>query len=65
MDISSWVEKKTDGLIQDALIEIPEDAVMYLINAEAFDAEWKVKYQSDAIHDRVFTTEAEEQYDYK
>lgn len=63
MDISSWVEKKTDGLIQDALIEIPEDAVMYLINAEAFDAEWKVKYQSDAIHDRVFTTEAEEQYD--
>ena len=63
MDISSWVEKKTDGLIQDALIEIPEDAVMYLINAEAFNAEWEVKYWGEDIQDGVFTTESGEQYD--
>ena len=31
-DINTWVSK-TDGLIKDILKEIPEDVVMYLINA--------------------------------
>ena len=37
--------------------EIPEDAVMYLINALAFDAEWQSIYNEYQIRDGKFTTE--------
>ncbi|MCR5754586.1 MAG: serine protease, partial [Acetatifactor sp.] len=40
-DINRWVKNKTQGMIPTILDDIPEDAVMYLINALAFDAEWE------------------------
>ncbi|MCR4648230.1 MAG: serpin family protein [Lachnospiraceae bacterium] len=48
-DINSWVNNKTKGMIPEILQEIPADAVMYLINAIAFDGEWQVEYEDDDI----------------
>lgn len=55
--INDWVEKNTDGMIKNILDEIPQDAVMYLINALVFDAEWADKYDESQIwSDAKFTT---------
>lgn len=52
-DINSWVEKKTKGMIPEILDEIKKDAIMYLVNALAFEAEWEKGYQEyDQIDDR-------------
>jgi serpin B len=56
-DINRWVDNNTDGMIKDILKEIPEAAVMYLINALAFDAEWQSIYKNGQVHKRTFTTE--------
>lgn len=55
--INAWVEEKTDGMIEEILNEIPADAVMYLINALAFDAEWAAIYSEDDVREGIFTTE--------
>lgn len=51
--INDWVERNTDGMIKDVLSEIPPDAVMYLINALAFEAEWAEKYDSTQIRENM------------
>ncbi|NLO38210.1 MAG: serine protease [Ruminiclostridium sp.] len=56
-DINNWVNKNTDGMIQDILGSIPEEAVMYLVNALAFDAEWMKNYDKIQVRDMVFTKE--------
>lgn len=54
-EINSWVDKNTDGMIKDVVDDIPQDAMMYLINALAFDAEWKDTYDKEEIKDGKFT----------
>lgn len=54
-EINSWVKENTDGMIEEILNEIPEDAVMYLINALAFDAEWEEIYKTTQIRKGMFT----------
>src|SRR5690554_4651447 len=44
--INGWIEQQTQGLIKDMLDQIPPDAVMYLVNAIYYKADWK--YQFDA-----------------
>ncbi len=56
-DINSWVKEKTDGMIEKILDKIPYDAVMYLINALAFEAEWQEIYEKHQVRDAKFTTE--------
>ena len=56
-DINNWVKEKTDGMIPSALDEIPADALMYLINALAFDAEWADVYEKYQVKDGEFTKE--------
>lgn len=48
-DINSWVEKNTDGMIDSILDSIHPDAVMYLINAIVFDAEWEKVYSKENL----------------
>lgn len=50
-DINHWVDTNTDGMIDQLLSEIPEDAVMYLINALAFEGEWETKYEKDQVNE--------------
>ncbi len=59
-DINNWVSKNTDGMIKNILDRIPNDgdkeAVMYLINALCFDAEWAEKYDKNHIKEARFTS---------
>lgn len=54
-DINNWVDQNTDGHIDRILNEIPEKAIMYLINAIAFDATWETPYESASTHEGTFT----------
>lgn len=56
-DINDWVSKNTDRMIPDILDVIPSDAVMYLVNALAFEAEWQDIYFETQISDHTFTME--------
>jgi len=55
--INDWVSTETDGMIQDILDEIPDEAVMYLINALSFDAEWETIYNENAIQEELFNAD--------
>ena len=59
-DINNWVEEHTDGQIPNMLDKIPEDAVIYLVNALAFEAEWEEIYESFQVRDARFTMESGE-----
>lgn len=56
-DINNWVDENTDGMIKDILDRIPEEAVMYLVNALAFDAEWENIYYDYQVQEGAFTKE--------
>jgi len=56
-DINAWVKKNTDDKIENILDEISEDAVLYLINALSFDAEWEKIYNETEVWKDVFTKE--------
>lgn len=47
--INGWVSEKTDGMIPAILDRIPKEAVMYLVNALAFDAKWAEPYESPQV----------------
>ena len=55
--INAWVSENTDGMIDHVLDRIPEEAVLYLINALCFEAQWKNVYYEHQVRDGVFTTE--------
>ena len=57
-DINAWVEDNTDGMIDKILEEIDPDAMLYLINALAFDSKWQKPYESTAVHPGTFRTYA-------
>lgn len=56
-DINSWVKKNTDGMIPEILDQIPDEAVVYLVNALAFDAKWEEPYGASCGMMDVFTLE--------
>ncbi len=56
-DINCLVKEKTDGMIPKILDQISEDAVMYLINALAFEAEWGEPYFDFQVQKDDFTAE--------
>ena len=56
-EINGWVKQNTDGMIQDILNEVPKDAMMYLVNALAFDGEWQTIYKESRVRDGEFQTE--------
>jgi len=45
--INSWIEVKTNNLIQDMLDAISPDAIMYLINAIYFKGDWKYVFDTE------------------
>lgn len=56
-DINGWVKEKTDGMIPEIIDKIPKDAVMYLLNALAFEAKWQEAYRETQVRKGVFTLE--------
>ncbi len=58
-DINNWTKTHTGGMIDKLLDRIPDEAVMYLVNALSFEAEWTYPYKTeDQIHSTVFTTDS-------
>ncbi len=57
-EINDWVNHETDEMIPTILDRIPEDAIMYLVNALAFDAKWQEPYEDYQVREnRIFTLE--------
>ena len=56
-DINNWVKNKTNDMIPEVLDEIPANAIMYLVNALAFEAEWADVYEENQVRDGEFTLE--------
>ena len=56
-DINNWVKHNTDDMIPEILDKIPEEAIMYLVNALAFEAEWMEIYEKQQVRDGKFTKE--------
>ena len=56
-DINNWVKEHTDGMIPEIIDEIPDEAIMYLVNALSFEAEWADVYQEYQVREESFTQE--------
>ncbi len=56
-DINDWVKQNTDGMIPEILDQIPAEAVMCLVNALAFEAEWMEIYEKHRVKDGEFIKE--------
>ena len=55
--VNQWVKENTDEMIPEILTKIPDDAVMYLITALAFEAEWETIYFDTQVNEETFTAE--------
>lgn len=53
--INSWVNQHTHEMIPSILDEIDSQAVLYLINALAFEAQWEEVYEDLDVREQVFT----------
>lgn len=56
-DINRWVENETEGMVKDILDKIPQEAIMYLVNAMAFEAEWRDVYETHQVRNAEFYSE--------
>lgn len=61
-DINQWVSAKTEGQISKILDEIPEYAVLCLINTLLFDGKWETPYEEHQVSSGKFFTEDGESY---
>lgn len=52
--INDWIEDKTNDKIEDMLDFIPPGAVMYLINAIYFNADWKYQFDKKDTYEGDF-----------
>jgi serpin B len=55
--INGWIEEQTNDKIKDMLDQIPEDAIMYLINAIYFNADWKYEFPKEDTYEGDFKLE--------
>ena len=55
--INDWTSGHTKEMIPTLLDKIPDEAVMYLVNALAFEADWEVPYIEDQVDSGTFTRE--------
>ncbi len=55
--INGWIEEQTNDKIKDMLDQIPVDAIMYLINAIYFNADWKYEFPKENTYQGDFKLE--------
>ncbi|NBC02339.1 MAG: serpin family protein [Bacteroidetes bacterium] len=58
--INGWVDKNTEGKIEKIIDEIPDEMVMYLINAIYFKGDWLSKFDTDDTRKADFHLESGE-----
>lgn len=56
-EINGWVSEHTEGMIDAIVDEIDPEAVMYLVNALSFVADWQEQYEEYQMRPGVFHTE--------
>lgn len=56
-DVNSWVLDKTDGMIPRLMDQVSPDAMVYLVNALAFNDAWDEPFERDATKTADFTCE--------
>ena len=56
--INGFVEQNTHGMIEKLLDALPQEAVMVLVNALAFEADWETPYREDQVRPGVFHSES-------
>lgn len=55
-DINSWVRKKTNGMIDNIVNDSMKHMLLSIMNAVAFEAEWRTQYkEDDVVEDEEFT----------
>lgn len=55
-ELNAWIDENTDGTIKKMLDNIPPEAVLLMVNALVFDAEWNYKFTIDPDQEeRPFT----------
>ncbi len=54
-DINNFVNKNTDGMIDQIIDRLNPQTVMCLVNALTFDDKWAVEYEKSRITDNIFT----------
>ncbi len=52
--INGWVNQKTDGLIPKILEQIPDNAVMYILNAIYFKGDWTHQFKEELTAEAPF-----------
>lgn len=53
--INAWVAGVTNGRIQELIQEIPDNAIMYLLNAIYFNGDWRRTFDKDRTRPARFT----------
>ncbi|MEX2435595.1 MAG: serpin family protein [Balneolaceae bacterium] len=61
--INEWVNENTEGLIEKIVEDIPEEMVLYLINAIYFKGDWLQQFDPDDTQKADFNLESGEQVD--
>ena len=56
-DINRWVSKHTHKMIPEIVDRLPQDALMCLVNALAFEGEWPKPYEDYQVRDGEFHRE--------
>jgi serpin B len=56
--VNNWIADKTNGLIEDALTELPSNVVMLLINAIYFQGDWQVAFDPEDTYPAEFQSAA-------
>lgn len=59
-EINGFVKKNTDGMIERILDRIPEESLMYLVNALSFESKWAAPYNGNNVWSMEFTSESGE-----
>ncbi|WP_373496990.1 serpin family protein [Aquiflexum sp.] len=55
--INNWIERETRGLIKNMLDGIPNEAIMYLVNAIYFKGDWKTPFHPSKTSKQNFYPE--------
>jgi serpin B len=57
--INGWISDKTQGMIDELIDTIPEDAILYLINAIYFKGQWENEFDPALTREEDFHISAE------
>lgn len=56
--INAWVDDATNHMIPKVIEQIPEEIVMYLINAVYFNGTWMFRFDENSTKDEPFTSQS-------